>query len=197
MVNYFEYYYYNVIRNDMLRKFQYQNVNSIPKIAKIIVSMGVKDAALDKRNLVIPAALLESIVGQKVMHTKAKKSISNFKVREGNPIGLKCTLRGNYMYLFLQKLLVRCLPNIRDCLIEQGTCIESTQNRSFSFGLDNINIFSEVEFFYGKFKQNYGLNITLVTTCKSNEELECLLTGFLLPLNKTSSHRNKVLTGKD
>nr|YP_007890665.1 ribosomal protein L5 [Jakoba bahamiensis]AGH24159.1 ribosomal protein L5 [Jakoba bahamiensis] len=196
MIHHFENYYWNVVRKDMLRKFQYSNTNEIPCIKKIVLNISIKEASSDKKQLIIPAALLDILTGQKPTLTLSRKSISNFKLREGSPIGVKVTLRGERMYSFLQKLNTRSLSRIRDYMGKTVIGLNERE-KSISFGVKSLLIFSEVESLFDKLKRNYGLDISIVTNARSTEELECLLTGLLFPVECAIHRKHSILVGKD
>ena len=172
-------YYENVVRMDMIKKFNYQNPYEIPKLDKIIINMGVKEAAQDKKQIISPLFILELISGQKAVITKAKKSVSNFKVRKGFPIGTKVTLRGEMMYDFLSRLITIALPRVRDF---RGLSIHNiNKTGNISFGVRDLLIFPEVECEYDKLTRIYGANITIVTTAKTRNEALILLSAFQMP----------------
>lgn len=175
-------YYEDVIRLDLIRKFQYNNSYETPKISKIIINMGVKEAAGDKKQILPPMLLLELITGKKAVITNAKKSVSNFKIRKGFPIGVKVTLRGDSMYEFLYKLIVVVLPRVRDFKGLSSASVNSTGN--YSLGLRDLLVFPEVEMEYDKLSKIYGTNITIVTTAKTPKETEALLSAFQIPFTK-------------
>nr|AGH24408.1 ribosomal protein L5 [Reclinomonas americana ATCC 50284] len=172
--------YEEIIRFDMIRKFNYINPHMIPKLDKIVVNMGVKEAALDKKQILAPLLILELITGQKAIITKAKKSISNFKIRKGFPIGVSVTLRGDNMYEFLSRLVTVVLPKIRDFKGIPMTSINKDGN--LAIGIKDLLVFPEIESEYDKFNRVYGANIVLVTTAKTKKEAGVLLSGFQIPL---------------
>lgn len=172
-------YYEDVVRLDMIRKFQYANPYSIPKIEKIIVNMGVKEGAVDKKQILPPMLITELITGQKSVITKARKSVANFKIRKGFPIGVKVTLRGDLMYNFLYRLVTVVLPRVRDFKGISHKNINNTGN--FSFGLRDLLVFPEIEMEYDKLSRIYGANITIVTTAKTKSETEALISAFQVP----------------
>ena len=175
-------YYYDIVRLDMIRKFNYENTLNVPKIDKIILNMGIKEAALDKKQILSPLLILELITGQKAVITKAKKAVSNFKIRKGFPIGVKVTLRGDSMYDFLSKLITVVLPRIRDF---KGFSVHSINTQgNLSFGIRDLLVFPEVEVEYDKFSRKYGTNITIVTTSKTAKETQQLLSAFQIPFKK-------------
>lgn len=182
MITNIQQHYEDIIRPDLLRKFNYENVHQIPKIEKIILNMGVKEAVNDKKQLLIPILILELITGQKAVVTCARKSISNFKIRKGFPIGALVTLRGDNMYSFLTKLVLFVLPRIRDFVGIPITSIDSQGN--ISFGIRDLLVFPEIESEYDKLHKTYGVNITIVTTAKTKLETKTLLSSFQIPFKE-------------
>lgn len=178
-MNILQQYYEDVIRLDMIRKFQYENPFCIPKIEKIVINMGVKEGAVDKKQTLPPMLILEFITGQKSVLTKARKSVANFKIRKGFPIGVKVTLRGDMMYDFLYRLITVALPRVRDFKGLSNRSISSTGN--FSFGIRDLLVFPEIEMEYDKLSRLYGAHITIVTTAKTKQETEALLSAFQMP----------------
>ncbi len=161
-------------------KFGYTSIMEVPKLDKIVLNMGVGDGASDSKYLEAAVKELESIAGQKPVITKAKKSIAGFKLREGNKIGCKVTLRGDRMYIFLEKLVKIALPRVRDF---RGISKGSFDGRgNYTLGIKEQLIFPEVE--YDQVIKTRGLDIVMVTTAKTNEEALALLTGFGLPFKK-------------
>nr|YP_007890559.1 ribosomal protein L5 [Histiona aroides]AGH24053.1 ribosomal protein L5 [Histiona aroides] len=178
-MNTMQQYYEDVIRLDMIRKFQYANPYSIPKIDKIIVNMGVKEGAVDKKQILPPMLIAELVTGQKSVITKARKSVANFKIRKGFPIGVKVTLRGDLMYNFLYRLVTVVLPRVRDFKGVSHKNINNTGN--FSFGIRDLLVFPEIEMEYDKLSRIYGAHITIVTSAKTKNETEALLSAFQIP----------------
>ena len=152
----------------------------IPKLEKIVVNMGVGDATTNSKLLDAAVADLEIITGQKPVVTKSKKAIAGFKLREGQGIGCKVTLRGENMYNFLDKLISITLPRVRDF---RGISPKSFDGRgNYTLGLTEQLIFSEIE--YDKVVKVRGMDIVFVTTAKTNEEALALLQGFGMPFKK-------------
>jgi large subunit ribosomal protein L5 len=169
--------YETEIRPGLTKTFGYKNLHQVPKLHKVVLSMGVGEAALDSK--VINAAVkdLELISGQKAISTKAKKSIAAFKTREGMQIGCKVTLRRSRMYEFLERLVLTALPRIREF---RGFSINSFDGRgNFSFGIKEQIVFPEIE--YDSVQKVRGLNVTIVTSARSGLEGRALLEGFNLP----------------
>ena len=161
-------------------KYNYKSVMETPKLEKIVVNMGVGDATGNSKFLEGALADLEIITGQKPVVTKAKKAIAGFKVRAGQPIGCKVTLRGENMYNFLDKLISITLPRVRDF---RGISPKSFDGRgNYTLGLNEQLIFSEIE--YDNVVKVRGMDIVFVTTAKTNEEALDLLKGFGMPFKK-------------
>lgn len=161
-------------------KYGYENVMQLPKLDKIVINMGVGDATSNSKLLDAAVADLMAITGQKPVVTKAKKAIAGFKVREGQPIGCKVTLRGENMYNFLDKLISITLPRVRDF---RGISTKSFDGRgNYTLGLNEQLIFSEIE--YDNVVKVRGMDIVFVTTAKTNEEALALLKGFGMPFKK-------------
>ena len=161
-------------------EFNYFNVMEVPKLDKIVVNMGVGDATNNSKLLEAAIADLEIITGQKPVATKAKKAIAGFKLREGQAIGCKVTLRGENMYNFLDKLISITLPRVRDF---RGISTKSFDGRgNYTLGLNEQLIFSEIE--YDNVVKVRGMDIVFVTTAKTNEEALALLKGFGMPFKK-------------
>jgi len=152
----------------------------VPRLEKIVLNMGVGDAVADQKYLDAAVRDLEALSGQKVVITKAKKSISGFKLREGNQIGCKVTLRGDQMYSFLFKLINIALPRVRDF---RGISKNSFDGRgNYTLGIKEQLVFPEIE--YDQIVKVRGLDIVIVTTAKTNEEALALLSEFGLPFRK-------------
>jgi large subunit ribosomal protein L5 len=172
--------YQKEIIPEMMREFGYKNPYQVPRLEKIVVNMGVGEATQNPKSLEAAANDLSIITGQKPLITKAKKSIAGFKLRAGNPIGCKITLRGNRMYEFLDRLLSTALPRIRDFRGLGPASFDKQAN--YSFGVDEQLIFPEIE--YDKVEKVRGMDITLVTTAKMVEEAQALLKKLGLPLRE-------------
>ena len=161
-------------------KYGYKSVMETPKLEKIVVNMGVGDATTNSKLLEAAMNDLEIITGQKPVATKAKKAIAGFKVREGQAIGCKVTLRGDNMYNFLDKLISITLPRVRDF---RGISSKAFDGRgNYTLGLTEQLIFSEIE--YDNVVKVRGMDIVFVTTAKTNEEAYDLLKGFGMPFKK-------------
>ena len=161
-------------------QFNYKNSMEIPRLDKIVINMGVGEGASNSKMLEAAMADLEIITGQKPVITKAKKAIAGFKLREGQGIGCKVTLRGDNMYNFLDKLISITLPRVRDF---RGISPKSFDGRgNYTLGLNEQLIFSEIE--YDNVVKVRGMDIVFVTTAKTNEEALALLKGFGMPFKK-------------
>ncbi len=161
-------------------KYNYKSVMAIPKLEKIVVNMGVGDATSNSKLLDAAVSDLKAITGQQPIITKAKKAVANFKVREGQGIGCKVTLRGDNMYNFLDKLISITLPRVRDF---RGISPKSFDGRgNYTLGLTEQLIFSEID--YDKVVKVRGMDIVFVTTAHTNEEALDLLKGFGMPFKK-------------
>lgn len=162
------------------KEFNYTNIMDVPKLDKIVVNMGVGDATSNSKLLEAAMADLEIITGQKPVATKAKKAIAGFKLRAGQAIGCKVTLRGENMYNFLDKLISITLPRVRDF---RGLSNKSFDGRgNYTLGLTEQLIFSEIN--YDDVVKVRGMDIVFVTTAKTNEEAHDLLKGFGMPFKK-------------
>ena len=163
--------YYNEIQEQMTKKFGYTNVMQVPKLDKIVVNMGVGEAKENEKLLEAAAKDMATITGQKPVITKAKKSIANFKIREGMPLGCKVTLRGDRMYEFLDRLVNLALPRVRDF---RGVTPNSFDGRgNYALGIKEQLIFPEIE--YDKVDKIRGMDICFVTTANTDEEARELL----------------------
>jgi large subunit ribosomal protein L5 len=163
----------------MMKKFGYKNVMEIPKVAKVVINMGVSDAVGNPKSLDAAVADLTQIAGQKPIVTKAKKSISAFKLREGMSIGTKVTLRGERMYHFVDKLLNVALARVRDF---RGISPKAFDGRgNYTLGIKEQLIFPEME--YDKIDKIRGMDITIVTTAKTDEEARELLKLMGMPFS--------------
>ncbi len=160
-------------------KFQYKNVMEIPKVEKVIINMGVGEAVANSKALESAVADMTQIAGQKPVITKAKKSIANFKVRQGMPLGTKVTLRGDRMYYFLDKLMNLALPRVRDFRGVSATAFDGRGN--YALGLKEQLIFPEIE--YDKIDKVRGMDIIIVTTAKTDEEARELLRLLGMPFS--------------
>ena len=172
--------YLNTVRDQMQQQFGYKNVMMIPKIEKIVVNMGVGEAAQDAKAIDGAIADLRTITGQQPVVRRARKSIANFKVRQGMPIGCKVTLRGDRMYEFLDRLIATAIPRIRDFRGIKATSFDGHGN--FSMGVTEQLIFPEID--YDKIDRTRGMDITIVTTATTNEEGKALLDAFHFPFKR-------------
>lgn len=164
----------------LLKKYDYKSVMEVPKIDKIVVNMGVGDATGNVKLLEAAIADLQTITGLKPVVTKAKKSIAGFKVREGQAIGCKVTLRGERMYNFLDKLVTITLPRVRDF---RGLSPKAFDGRgNYTLGVKEQIIFPEIE--YDNVLKTRGMDIIIVTTAKTNEEAFDLLQNIGIPFRK-------------
>ena len=170
--------YREVVRAEMQKEFGYKNPFEVPGLEKIVINMGVGEAAADQKKLDAAVAELTLIAGQKPVKTVAKKAIAGFKIREGLPIGCKVTLRKSRMYEFLDRLVTIALPRVRDFRgIPAGKGFDGRGN--FAMGLKEQIIFPEIE--YDKIDALRGLNISITTTAKNDEEAKALLVAFKFP----------------
>ncbi len=172
--------YKEKIKDQLMKKFNFKNVMMIPKIEKIVLSMGVGRAIQDKKKLETAVEDLTNIAGQKAVKTRAKKSIATFKIREGMEIGCRVTLRGDRMYEFLDRLINVSLPRVKDF---RGVKVSGFDGRgNFSMGITEHIIFPEINF--DKIDEIKGLNINIITTAKNDEEAKFLLECFNMPFVK-------------
>ncbi len=172
--------YKNEIVDAMIKKFGYKNIMEVPKLDKIVINMGVGEAKENAKILDSAVKEMETITGQKAVTTKAKKSVANFKIREGMPIGCKVTLRGERMYEFADRLINLALPRVRDF---RGVSANSFDGRgNYALGIREQLIFPEIE--YDKVDKTRGMDVIFVTTAKTDEEARELLTLFNMPFQK-------------
>ena len=172
--------YKSEIVDAMIKKFGYKNVMEVPKLDKIVVNMGVGEAKENAKVLEAAIGDMEAITGQKAVVTKAKNSIANFKIREGQAIGCKTTLRGDKMYEFLDRLVNLALPRVRDFRGVNPNAFDGRGN--YSLGIKEQLIFPEIE--YDKIDKVRGMDIIFVTTAKTDEEARELLRLFNMPFAK-------------
>jgi large subunit ribosomal protein L5 len=162
------------------KEFNYSSIMQVPKIEKITLNMGVGEALADKKMLESAVADLEKLAGQKVVTTKARKSVAGFKVREGFPIGCKVTLRGDRMWEFFERLVGIAIPRIRDF---RGLNAKSFDGRgNYSMGVKEQIIFPEID--YDKIDKIRGLDITITTSARTDDEGRALLRAFNFPFKK-------------
>ena len=172
--------YLNEIKDEMQKKFEYKNVMEIPKLDKIVINMGVGEAKDNHKVLESAVADLEKIAGQKAVLTKAKKSVANFKLREGMAIGCKVTLRGEKMYEFVDRLINLALPRVRDFRGVNPNAFDGRGN--YALGIKEQLIFPEIE--YDKVDKARGMDITIVTTATTDEEGRDMLKMMGMPFEK-------------
>jgi len=169
--------YEKVVKPELMKQFQYRNLMEVPKLEKIVINMGVGEAIGDSKRINVAAEELARISGQRPVITASRKSIANFKLRQGQKIGCKVTLRRERMYEFLDRLVTIALPRVRDF---RGLSDRSFDGRgNYTFGLKEQIVFPEID--YDKIDQIRGMDITIVTTAKTNQEALALLKGFDLP----------------
>ena len=172
--------YKSEVRKKLQERFSYKNVNQIPRLEKVVINMSVGEAITNPKALDAAVNELTAISGQKPIVTKAKKSIAAFKLREGMNIGAKVTLRGERMYVFVDKLFNVVLPRIRDF---RGLPPKSFDGRgNYNLGLREQLVFPEIN--YDKVDKTRGMDVTIVTTAKTDEEASEFLTAMGLPLQK-------------
>ena len=172
--------YNSEIKDAMVKKFGYKNVMEIPKLEKVIINMGVGEAKENAKILDSAVKDMETIAGQKAIITKAKKSIANFKIREGMAIGCKVTLRGEKMYEFVDRLVNLALPRVRDFRGVNPNAFDGRGN--YALGIKEQLIFPEIE--YDKIDKVRGMDVIFVTTAKTDEEARELLRLFNMPFAK-------------
>ncbi len=172
--------YENEIVEAMTKKFQYKNRLAVPKIEKIVINMGVGEAKDNAKVLEGAVRDMQTIAGQKPIVTKAKKSVANFKIREGVAIGCKVTLRGDKMYDFLDRLINLALPRVRDFHGVNPNAFDGRGN--YALGIKEQLIFPEIE--YDKVDKIRGMDVIVVTTANTDEEARELLTLFGMPFRK-------------
>ena len=172
--------YNKEITASLMKEYNYSSKMEVPKLEKIVVNMGVGDGAHDTKFIEAAVKDLEAITGQKPVVTKARKSIAGFKLREGQPIGCKVTLRGENMYNFMDKLIKLALPRVRDFRGVSKTAFDGRGN--YTLGIKEQLIFPEIN--YDEVVKVTGRDIVFVTTAKTNEEALHLLNAFGLPFRK-------------
>jgi large subunit ribosomal protein L5 len=169
--------YAESIKSTLIEEFKYNNVNQVPRLVKVVVNMGVGDAAKDSKLIDGAVRDLTQITGQKPQVTKARKSIAQFKLREGMPIGAHATLRGDRMWEFLDRLVTLALPRIRDFRGLSGKQFDG--NGNYTFGLTEQVMFHEID--QDKIDRVRGMDITVVTTAKTDDEGRALLKALGFP----------------
>lgn len=167
----------------LIKEFDYKSVMQVPKLEKIVVNQGMGQAVADKKLLEVAIEELTKITGQKAVATKSRKDISNFKLRKGMPIGARVTLRGDKMYEFMERLVAVALPRVRDF---QGINEKFDGRGNYTLGIAEQIIFPEIDI--DKITKIFGLEITFVTTAKTDEEAYALLREFGLPFKNAKKN---------
>ncbi len=170
-------FYKDTVVKQMIEQFGYKSPMEVPRIEKIVLNMGVGEAVADKKIMENAVGDLEKIAGQKAIVTKAKKSVASFKIRDGYPVGCKVTLRRERMYEFLDRLVTIAIPRIRDFRGIPGKAFDGRGN--YNMGVKEQIIFPEIE--YDKIDALRGMNITITTTAKTDDEARALLAAFSFP----------------
>ena len=173
-------FYKDKVAKDLMKQFGYKSIMDVPRIEKITLNMGVGEAVADKKGMEFAVGDMQKIAGQKPVVTMSKKSIAGFKIREGYPVGCKVTLRKLRMYEFLDRLISVAIPRIRDFRGISGKSFDGRGN--YNMGVKEQIIFPEIE--YEKIDALRGMNITITTSAKTDEEAKALLLAFKLPLKK-------------
>ncbi len=171
-------YYKGTVAPELMKKFGYSSIMQVPRIEKITLNMGVGEAVADKKVMEYAVGDMQKIAGQKPVVTKSKKSIAGFKIRENYPVGCKVTLRRARMYEFLDRLVTVAIPRIRDFRGLSGKAFDGRGN--YNMGIKEQIIFPEIE--YDKIDLLRGMNITITTSAKNDEEARALLLAFKFPL---------------
>ena len=174
--------YNEVLTSKLKEQFGYENPMQVPKLSKIVLNVGVGEASQDKKKIQGAVADLQAITGQKPVTTKAKKSVAGFKIRDGMVIGTKVTLRKERMYEFLDRLVTIALPRVRDFRGLTGKGFDGQGN--YNMGLKEQIVFPEID--YDQVDAIRGMNITICTTAKNDDEAKALLEGFDMPFAKQS-----------
>ena len=169
--------YNKEIKTNLMKEFNYKSIMEVPKLDKIVINMGVGEGCHDVKFIEAAQKDLELIAGQKAIVTNARKSIAGFKLREGQPVGVKVTLRGENMYNFMEKLIKIGLPRVRDFRGVISNAFDGKGN--YTLGIKEQLIFPEIE--YDNVYKIRGMDIVFVTTAKSNEEAKSLLKAFGMP----------------
>jgi large subunit ribosomal protein L5 len=173
--------YDDVIKPELVKKFGYKNVMEVPKITKIVLNMGVGEATQDSKLVNVAASELEKIAGQKVVLTKSRKAIAQFKIRENLAIGAKVTLRKTRMYEFLDRLITVALPRVRDF---RGLTDRSFDGHgNYAMGIKEHIIFPEID--YDKIDRVWGMDVIVCTSAKTDDEARALLEAFNFPFRKS------------
>ncbi len=172
--------YKKVLVPELMKEFDYKNLMEVPKLEKIVINMGVGEAIADKKKIQKAHEEITLIAGQKPVVTKAKHSIANFKLREGQAVGVKVTLRANRMFEFLDRLVTVALPRVRDFRGISGKSFDG--NGNFALGLKEQLVFPEID--YDTVEDIRGMDIVICTTARSDKEAKALLAGFQMPFKK-------------
>lgn len=176
--------YTTKIRKELQQELEISNIMQVPKVSKIVLNVGAKEAVADSRVLGKIAATLELIAGQKTVQTKARKSIAGFKIREGMPLGVMVTLRKKKMYEFLDRLISIALPNVRDF---RGVGVKFDKQGNYNLGVKEWTVFPEADTTSND--KAYGLNITICTTAQTSEHARALLKAFKMPFRTASDDK--------
>lgn len=172
--------YDDELRKSLVEKFGYKNIMAVPKLTKIVINMGVGEASQDRKKIEGAVDNLALIAGQKPVITRARKAIANFKLRENMMVGCSVTLRKARMYEFLDRLVNIALPRVRDFRGLSGKSFDGSGN--YNMGLKEQIVFPEID--YDKIDKVRGMNITICTTAKTDDEARALLEGFQMPFQK-------------
>ncbi len=179
--------YLKVIRPKLIEQFGYKNVMQVPRITKIVLNMGIGEATQDSKLVQVAASDLQKIAGQKVVITKSRKAIAQFKIRENLAIGAKVTLRKTRMYEFLDRLITIALPRVRDF---RGLAERSFDGHgNFAMGIKEHLIFPEID--YDKIDRIWGMDIVVCTTAKNDEEAKALLDAFNFPFRRSAAPKKQ------
>ena len=179
--------YIDVIRPKLIEQFGYSNVMQVPRVTKIVLNMGIGEATQDSKLVQVAASDLQKIAGQKVVITKSRKAIAQFKIRENLAIGAKVTLRKTRMYEFLDRLITVALPRVRDF---RGLTERSFDgNGNFAMGVKEHLIFPEID--YDKIDRIWGMDIVVCTTAKTDEEARALLDAFNFPFRRSAAPKKQ------
>jgi len=173
-------YYDEIVRKKLTEQFAYQNPLQVPRLAKVVINMGIGEGVSDRKKVEQAAADLTLIAGQKAVITKARKSVATYKLRAGQPIGCKVTLRKARMYEFIDRLINIALPRVRDF---RGLSAQSFDGRgNYTFGIKEHIVFPEID--YDKTEEIWGMDITLCTTARTDQEARALLAAFNFPFRQ-------------
>ena len=179
--------YIDVVRPEMQKQFGYANVMMVPRITKVVLNMGIGEATQDSKLVQVAASDLQKIAGQKVVITKSRKAIAQFKIRENLPIGAKVTLRKTRMYEFLDRLITVALPRVRDF---RGLTERSFDgNGNYAMGIKEHLIFPEID--YDKIDRIWGMDVVVCTSAKTDEEAKALLEAFNFPFRRSAAPKKQ------